>query len=103
MPGAARQHIAGTYNTTNCQLGITNAFDGQSNNELTLCSACVYRIALLSSSPTDRTVSLSNRFSGGVRMVSVMTTSLIGASVMRCTAGPLSRPWVAHTYTSFAP
>src|SRR2546423_6046809 len=33
----------------------------QSNRELTDCSACVYRIALLSSSPTDRIVSLSNR------------------------------------------
>jgi len=32
----------------------------QSNSELTLCSACVYLIALLSNSPTERMVSFSN-------------------------------------------
>src|SRR5690242_2349100 len=69
----------------------------QSNRELTLCSAWVYLIALLSSSPTERIVSLSNRRCAGTRMVSVTTTSLIGEAVSRSTAGPLSRACVAQT------
>src|SRR5690242_4467259 len=69
----------------------------QSNRLLTLCSACVYLTALLSSSPTERMVSFSNFRSGGTRMVSVTTTSLIGEFVNRSTAGPLSRACVAHT------
>src|SRR5262245_18564687 len=68
----------------------------QSNNELTDCSACVKRIALERSSPTDSTHSLLGRRSSGSAIVSVTATSLIGASFRRARAGPESSACVAQ-------
>ena len=87
MPVLREQHIAGTYNFELLFFGFSvlrftadleqrwrpearreprnrtteePEFSFQSNSELTDCSACVYLIALLSSSPTERMVSFSN-------------------------------------------
>src|ERR1700744_2971993 len=47
----------------------------------------------------ESTVSLSNRRSGGIGSVLVITTSLIREFLRLSTAGPDSTPWVATTIT----
>src|SRR5690606_4959638 len=51
----------------------------------------------------DSTVSLSNRFSSGIGRVLVTTTSLMGRSSNRPTAGPENTAWVAAAITFTAP
>ena len=58
--------------------------------------------ALDNSSPTDSTFSVSNFDSSRIAIVSVTTTSLIGALLSRSFAGPDRRACVAQTYTSAA-
>src|SRR5579862_984567 len=71
--------------------------DNYSNNELTLWSAWVNRMAFASSSPTLSTQSCSNFLDSGSAIELVTATSLIGADESRCTAGPESNGCVAHT------
>jgi hypothetical protein len=57
----------------------------------------MYLIAFDNKSPTDNIWSCGNRFSSGMRTVSVTVTSVIGASLSLSTAGPESSACVAQT------